>query len=324
MQPSKREPTVEAKFAAKRYAWAQRPPILRTTHRVYEGDGRVMKHLGAEPMVHLVVTSPPYWNLKEYPDRPGDQLGNVGDYQQFLTEISSVWRRCFQLLVPGGRMCVVVGDVCLSRRKAKRHSVVPLHADISRECLTLGFDYLSPIFWYKIANAATEVEGNGAPFLGKPYEPNAIIKSDVEYVLMFRKPGYRTPSAEQRALSIIDREDHDRWFRQVWTDVPGQARIEGHPAPYPKELAFRLISMFSFVGDVVLDPFWGTGSTTAAAVDAHRCSIGYEIETHYLSIGRRRFSQIELTTDIQFVLADGRVCEAGSTYRRAAVNGVRR
>lgn len=204
--------------------------------------------------------------------------------------------------MPGGRLCVVVGDVCLSRKKAGRHSVVPLHADISRQCTDVGFDYLSPIFWYKIANAATEVEGNGSGFLGKPFEPNAVIKNDVEYILIFRKPGaYRTPTSEQRALSVLERDDHDRWFRQVWNDVPGQLRAQGHPAPFPKELAFRLINMFSFVGDTVLDPFWGTGSTTAAAIDAHRCSVGFEIEPRYLAIGRERFRQKLLMAEVEFI-----------------------
>jgi DNA modification methylase len=288
----KREPSIEAKFIEKRRAWSRNPAILKTLHWIYQGDARLMEEVGTEPSVHLVVTSPPYWNLKEYPALSDGQLGNVADYQEFLAELSRVWRRCFQLLVPGGRLCIIVGDVCLSRRKAGRHSVVPLHADISKDCVEVGFDYLSPIIWYKIANATTEVDGNGTTFLGKPYEPNAIIKNDVEYILLFRKPGsYRTPTPEQRALSVIERTDHDRWFRQVWTDVPGQARSHGHPAPFPKELALRLICMFSFVGDIVLDPFWGTGTTTAAAIDAHRCSIGYEIEPRYLEIGKTRFRQ---------------------------------
>ena len=302
MKWDKREPAVEAKFAEKRRAWARNPSLLQTTHRIFSGDARVMEELGRDPLVHLVVTSPPYWNLKEYPPLSDGQLGNMPDYTEFVAELRRVWKRCFDSLVPGGRLCIVVGDVCLSRRKAGRHSVIPLHADISRECIDLGFDYLSPIFWYKIANAATEVEGNGSAFLGKPYEPNAVIKNDVEYVLLLRKPGgYRTPSAEQRALSVIDRDDHDRWFRQVWTDVPGQARVHGHPAPFPKELAFRLIGMFSFVGDTVLDPFWGTGTTTAAAIDAHRSSIGFEIESQYLEIGRERFRQTSVGATVLFV-----------------------
>lgn len=297
----KREPSIEAKFVEKRRAWARNPAILKTAHRIHLGDARRMEELGVDPFLHLVVTSPPYWNLKEYPLLTGSQLGNLADYQEFLVELRRVWHRCFQLLVPGGRLCVVVGDVCLSRRKAGRHSVIPLHADISRDCIDTGFDYLSPIFWYKIANAATEVEGNGTTFLGKPYEPNAVIKNDVEYILIFRKPGaYRAPTPEQRALSVIDRGDHDRWFRQIWEDIPGQVRAQGHPAPFPKELANRLISMFSFVGDIVLDPFWGTGTTTAAAIESHRSSIGYEIEPQYLEIGKTRFRQSSLDAHVEF------------------------
>lgn len=299
-----RELSIEAKFAAKRRAWARKPTILSTRHRIYLGDGRTMEDLGSAPLVHLIVTSPPYWNLKEYPYGGDAQLGNIADYRAFLNDLRSVWARCFELLVPGGRLCAVVGDVCLSRRKAGRHSVVPLHADIASACMEIGFDYLSPIFWYKIANAATEVKGNGAGFLGKPYEPNAVVKNDIEYILIFRKPGaYRNPTVEQRALSIIDPKDHDRWFRQVWSDVPGQIRLQGHPAPYPKEIAFRLINMFSFVGDTVLDPFWGTGTTTAAAIDSHRSSVGYEIEPRYLEIGKARFQQSLIDASVEFFAA---------------------
>ncbi|MGH7719182.1 MAG: DNA-methyltransferase, partial [Gemmatimonadaceae bacterium] len=274
------EPSVDAKFRAQQEALARHPDILNTTHRIYLGDAREMSELGQREAVHLVVTSPPYWTLKEYDGGAGEkQLGHVADYERFHTELTRVWQRCFELLTPGGRLCVVVGDVCLPRRKIGRHLVVPLHADISVHCRRIGFDYLTPVLWYKIANAATEVEGNGAPFLGKPYEPNAIVKNDVEYILLFRKPGgYRSPTQEQRVLSLIDKESHARWFRAIWSDVPGSSRERGHPAPYPVELAYRLIRMFSFVGDVVLDPFLGTGTTTEAAILAQRSSIGYEIE----------------------------------------------
>jgi DNA modification methylase len=300
MRWGKKEPTIEAKFAAKRRAWSRKPRILQTKHRVYLGDARLMSELEPDS-VHLVVTSPPYWNLKKYPDLPAGQLGNLSEYSEFLQELRRTWKRCFQALVPGGRMCIVVGDVCLSRRKAGRHSVVPLHSDISQDCIQLGFEYLSPIFWYKIANAVTEVAGNGATFLGKPYEPNAVIKNDVEYILLFRKPGYRTPTSQQRALSIIEREDHERWFRQIWADIPGRLRVDAHPAPYPKEVAFRLINMFSFVGDMVLDPFWGTGTTTLAAVESHRSSISYEIEPKYLDVGKARFPKNHPEATVEFL-----------------------
>jgi len=314
MNAGGKEPNIEAKFLAKKRAWDSQPAILRTTHRIYLGDARVMAELGSEPGVQLVVTSPPYWNLKEYPRTSAAQLGNLDDYQQFLAELVRVWKRCWELLVPGGRLCVVVGDVCIPRRKAGRHSVVPLHADIARKCVELGFDYLSPIFWYKIANAVTEVQGNGAGFLGKPYEPNAVIKNDVEYILILRKPGaYRTPTSEQRALSVIDRTDHDRWFRQIWADVPGQVRVHGHPAPFPKEIAYRLISMFSFVGDTVLDPFSGIGQTTMAAREAHRSSIGYEIEPAYFEIAQNRFTTLFPSDRVEFLRP-----EASSVPMRAA------
>ncbi len=298
----KTEKQIEEKFRAKHAAWQKNPDILRTVHRIYCGDARIMDELGSEPGIHLVVTSPPYWTLKEYNGRTtADQLGSVDDYDGFLDELESVWKRCFDLLVPGGRMCVIIGDVCLSRKKTGRHHVMPLHADISVRARQLGFDYLTPIYWSKIANASTEVEGNGAPFLGKPYEPNAIIKNDVEYILIFRKPGgYRHPTEEQRELSVIEKKDHEKWFQPVWTDIPGEYRKD-HPAPFPKELAFRLISMFSFVGDTVLDPFSGTGTTTAAAIDAHRSSVGYEIEREYIEIQRVRFSQLELGAKVDFV-----------------------
>jgi site-specific DNA-methyltransferase (adenine-specific) len=226
----------------------------------------------------------------------------VEQHERFQKELARVWQRCFELLHEGGRLCVVVGDVCLSRRAAGRHSVVPLHAEIIEHARACGFDYLSPIYWHKIANAATEVKGNGSTFLGKPYEPNAVIKNDVEYILIFRKPGeYRHPTERQRRLSVIGKEDHQKWFRQIWSDIPGQS-TKLHPAPFPKELAFRLISMFSFVGDTVLDPFWGLGHTTEAAVDTHRSSIGYEIESEYFRLARNQFNRFDFEgNDIKFV-----------------------
>lgn len=250
--------------------------------------------MGAEPYAHLVLTSPPYWTLKRYPGRESEgQLGSIEDYQRFQTELGKVWARCFTLLHPGGRLCIVVGDVCLSRRAAGRHSVVPLHSDIIRHAREAGFDYLSPIYWHKIANATTEVNGNGSTFLGKPYEPNAVIKNDVEYILIFRKPGeYRHPTESQRRLSVIGKEDHRRWFRQIWSDIRGES-TKYHPAPFPTELAFRLVSMFSFVGDTVLDPFWGAGHTTDAAIQAHRNSVGYEIEKQYFEAARTRFAKFD-------------------------------
>ncbi len=168
-----------------------------------------------------------------------------------------------------------------------RHQVIPLHADISTHARRIGFDYLTPIYWQKIANASYEVE-NGSSFLGKPFEPNAIIKNDTEYILFLRKPGgNRKPTDEQRLLSKMTKEEHATWFRSIWTDVPG-ASTRDHPAPFPIELAHRLIRMFSFVGDTVLDPFVGTGTTMIAALRAGRNSIGSEIDPEYLAHAEAR------------------------------------
>ncbi len=298
-----REPSVERKFLERDRLSACEPRLLNTRHELYVGDARNMAELGGRS-IYLVVTSPPYWTLKRYDGSAGpDQLGHYRDYNGFHDELGKVWKKCFDQLVPGGRLCIVVGDVCLPRRKGGRHHVVPLHADIIGRCREVGFDYLTPILWHKIANAVTEVEGNGSAFLGKPYEPNAIIKNDVEYILLFRKPGaYRNPSPQQRLLSLIDKADHTRWFRSIWTDIPGATSRNGHPAPFPVELAYRLIRMFSFVGDLVLDPFVGSGSTTEAAIDAHRSSIGFEIEPVYYELLKRRFSQRRMGVEIQFGL----------------------
>ena len=254
-----------------------------TIHRLINGDARDLSFLNDES-VHLAVTSPPYWNLKRYNENP-DQLGHIQDYETFLTELEKVWRHVYRVLVPGGRLVCVVGDVCVARRNFGRHLVFPLHADVCVICRHIGFDNLNPIIWHKIANASYEV-ANGSKFLGKPYEPNAIIKNDMEFILMQRKPGgYRKPSESQRKSSIISKEEFARWFQQIW-NIPG-ASTKQHPAPFPLELAIRLVRMFSFTGDTVLDPFCGTGTTMIAALRTGRNSIGVEIEPEYCRIAAR-------------------------------------
>ena len=155
---------------------------IPTAHNLLLGDARLLSGIPSES-AHLVLTSPPYWTLKEYRDSQA-QLGHVDDYDEFLVELDKVWEHCYRILVPGGRLVCVVGDVCLSRRENDgRHTVVPLHASIQEHCRKLGYDNLAPIIWHKISNAAYEVE-NGSGFLGKPYEPNAVIKNDIEFILM--------------------------------------------------------------------------------------------------------------------------------------------
>jgi DNA modification methylase len=271
----------------------------RTIHRLIKGDARDLSFIPNET-VHLVLTSPPYWNLKRYNEHP-EQLGHIQEYEAFLGEIKKVWRHVLRVLVPGGRLVCVVGDVCVSRREYGRHLVFPLHSDICVMCRKLGFDNLNPIIWHKISNASYEV-ANGSKFLGKPYEPNAIIKNDIEFILMQRKPGaYRKPTEEQRTASKIKKQDFDEWFQQIWR-ITGASTKE-HPAPFPMELATRIVRMFSFAGDTVLDPFCGTGTTMLAAIQNQRNSIGVEIDDEYCSMaanqlrtyGHNMFSEAEIT-----------------------------
>ena len=276
-------------------------PTLPTRHEMRRADARKLNFLPSES-VHLVLTSPPYWTLKQYNESDG-QLGSMSDYDAFLRELDRVWKHCLRALVPGGRVVCVVGDVCLSRRKNNgRHTVVPLHASIQEHCREMGFDNLAPIIWHKIANATLEVSGNGGGFLGKPYEPNAVIKNDIEFILMERKPGgYRSPVFIERAFSVIPDRLHKIWFNQIWRDVPG-ASTRNHPAPFPVDLAVRLIRMFSFVGDTVLDPFLGSGTTCLAAWQTGRNSIGVELDEAYLDAAVRRFRRQTNTLTSHHVL----------------------
>ena len=262
-------------------------PYDSTTHLLHLGDARDLSFVQDES-VHLVVTSPPYFTLKKYEDNK-NQLGEIDNYEKFLDELDKVWRECSRVLVPGGRICCVVGDVCVSRRAGGRHYILPLHADLQVRARGIGLDCLTPILWFKIANGATEVQGNGAGFYGKPYQPGAIVKNDVEHILFFRKGGsYRSPDHMQKALSMLTKEEMQSWLVTAWTDIKGESTRQGHPAPFPERLAERLIRLFSFAGDTVLDPFVGTGTTCIAALRSGRNSIGLEIEEKYFKMAERR------------------------------------
>lgn len=266
-------------------------PYDKTTHVLNLGDARSLEWIESGT-VHLIVTSPPYWTLKTYNEHPG-QLGSIDQYEAFLDELDRVWAECSRVLAPGGRLCCVVGDVCVSRRKNKgRHWVAPLHADIQVRARDFGLDNLTPILWYKIANGATEAVGNGTGYYGKPYQPNGIIKNDVEYILLLRKGGqYRKPNQTQKILSMLTKEEQRSWYRSIWTDLRGASTRAGHPAPYPVELASRLIRMFSFAGDTILDPFLGTGATSVAAIREGRNSVGNEIDSEYFGLAAQSAEQ---------------------------------
>lgn len=265
-----------------------------TTHRVILGDSRRMPEV-ADESVHLVVTSPPYANLKQYEPGNLNQLGDIDDYDKFLDELDKVWAECARILVPGGRICCIVGDVNVARTNGGRHHVLPLSADIRVRARRLGLDHLQGIVWYKVANIKLEASKSNR-YLGKPNLPGGIVKNDTEHIIFLRKRGYRSPSGQMEELSFIPTDLYVRWFRSIWDDIPG-ASTKDHPAPFPLELASRLIRMFSFVGDTVVDPFCGTGTTLLAAMTWARSSVGYDIEPRYVAMTKQRLAQAPLLNE---------------------------
>lgn len=276
-------------FPKAKEAFSEGEKVSFGVHRLHVGDAREVLASFPEASVHLVVTSPPYWTLKRYEDTPG-QLGHIEDYEAFLDELDRVWREVFRLLVPGGRLVIVVGDVAVARRRFGRHLVFPSTPTSRCAAASSGLITSTPSSGTSTPTPASEVEGRGV-FLGKPYEPGAIIKTEIEYILMQRKPGgYRKPTQEQREKSRLPKEDFHRFFRQIWDDIPGES-TKDHPAPFPLELAERLVRMFSFVGDVVLDPFAGTGTTLIAAARWGRRALGVELVPRYAQLAKERFAR---------------------------------
>ncbi|OGA48649.1 MAG: hypothetical protein A3G24_25525 [Betaproteobacteria bacterium RIFCSPLOWO2_12_FULL_62_13] len=271
---------------------AQPKPVTGITrHEVYEADARFLWFIPTES-VHLVCSSPPYGALIKYPDHPG-QLGNVASYDKFLEQMEAVLAESMRMLVPGGRVAYVVGDVCISRKAGGRHHVLPLSADLQVRARKVGFDCLTPIRWLKVANIRLEASSSSR-YLGKPNLPNGIVKNDIENILFFRKPGgYRKPTPEMEARSYIPSDEYAKWFSPVWSDVTGQLRRD-HPAPYPVEIPRRLIRMFSFAGDTVIDPFAGTGTTALAAMETGRNSISADIEPAYIDLIEARLKTAKL------------------------------
>jgi modification methylase len=272
-----------------------------TTHRIVLGDSRRMPEV-ADESIHLVVTSPPYANLKQYEPGNPSQLGDIDDYEKFLDELDKVWEECARVLVPGGRICCIVGDVNVARSNGGRHHVLPLAADIRVRARRLGLDHLQGIVWYKVANIKLEAS-RSSRYLGKPNLPGGIIKNDTEHIIFLRKPGYRSPSGAMEAASFIPTDDYIRWFKSIWDDIPG-ASLKNHPAPFPLEIPSRLIRMFSFEGDTVLDPFVGAGTTTLAAMKLRRSSIGYEVEPDYVALVKRRLGQLDLLNEATVLFQD--------------------
>lgn len=242
------------------------------------GDARRMAEVEDES-VHLIVTSPPYWQLKDY--GVGGQIGYQETYEEYIASLNRVWRECYRTLHPGCRLCVNIGDQFARAAIYGRYKVIPIREEIIRCCETLGLDYMGAIIWQKQTTMNTT---GGATVMGSfPFPRNGILKIDYEFILLFKKLG-KPPkvSREQKEASRLTQEEWSTYFAGHWV-FPGE-RQDRHLAMFPEELPRRLIKMFSFVGETVLDPFLGSGTTALAARKLGRKAIGYEINPDCLPI----------------------------------------
>ena len=259
-----------------------------TNHRIVLGDSRNL-HLIPDKSVQLIVTSPPYWQLKDY--GVANQIGFHDDYSQYINNLNLVWQECYRVLSDGCRMCINIGDQFARSVYYGRYKVIPIRTEIIRFCETLGMDYMGAIIWQKQTTMNTT--GGGSVMGSYPYPRNGILKIDYEFILLFKKLGNAPkPTAQQKADSAMTKEEWNTFFASHWNF--GGARQEQHLAMFPEELPRRLIKMFTFVGETVLDPFLGSGTTSRAAMNLGRHSIGYEINRSYRQIIHEKLSQIPL------------------------------
>jgi site-specific DNA-methyltransferase (adenine-specific) len=251
---------------------------LNTHHKIILGDSRAMSEVQDES-VHLVVTSPPYWQLKDYGHE--NQIGFNDTYEDYINNLNLVWNECYRVLHPGCRLCVNIGDQFARAVYYGRYKIIPIRTEIIKFCETIGFDYMGAIIWQKVTTTNTT---GGATIMGSfPYPRNGIVKLDYEFILLFKKLGTSPkPANEQKERSKLTTEEWNQYFYGHW-NFSGE-RQDQHLATFPEELPRRLIRMFSFVDDTVLDPFLGSGTTSLAAHNLERHSVGYEINKEFLPI----------------------------------------
>jgi len=228
--------------------------------------------------VHLVITSPPYWQLKDYGS--DEQIGFNESYESYINNLNLVWKECYRVLHPGCRLCINIGDQFARSVYYGRYKVIPIRTEIIKFCETVGFDYMGAIIWQKVTTTNTT---GGATIMGSfPYPRNGILKLDYEFILIFKKLGIPPkPTTERKKLSAITKDEWNDYFSGHWNFAG--VKQNGHLAMFPEELPRRLIKMFSFVGDTVLDPFLGSGTTSLAARNLGRNSVGYEINKEFIS-----------------------------------------
>lgn len=260
------------------------PKTMKATtyHKIINGDSRRMTELRDES-IHLALTSPPYWQLKDYGSE--NQIGFHDDYETYINHLNLTWKECFRVLHKGCRLCINIGDQFARSVYYGRYKIIPIHSEIIRFCETIGFDFMGSIIWQKTTTMNTT---GGASIMGSyPYPRNGIVKLDFEYILLFKKQGTAPkPTPEQKTLSAMSNEEWNTYFNGHW-NING-TKQDSHLAMFPDELPKRLIKMFSFVGENVLDPFLGSGTTSLVAKTLGRNSCGYEINPDFIPIIKRK------------------------------------
>jgi len=252
--------------------------------KIILGDSRKMIEV-ENNSIDLVVTSPPYWHIKDYGVE--GQIGYGQSLHEYLKDLYRVWKECYRILKPGRRLCINIGDQFARSMIYGRYKVIPLHAEFIAQCEDIGFDYMGSIIWQKKTTMNTT---GGANVMGSyPYPPNGMVEIDYEFILIFKKPGKgKKVPKEVKEKSKLTKEEWKEYFYGHW--YFGGARQIEHEAMFPEELPKRLIKMYTFVGDTVLDPFLGSGTTVKAALNLNRNAIGYEINEKFLDIIKEKLS----------------------------------
>ena len=255
---------------------------FKTQHKIINGDSRQMIEL-EDKSVDLVITSPPYWQLKDYGTK--NQIGYNDSYEEYINNLNLVWKESYRVLNNGCRLCVNIGDQFARAVYYGRYKVIPIRTEIIKFCEAVGFDYMGAIIWQKKTTSNTT---GGASLMGSyPTPRNGILSIDYEFILLFKKLGTPIkPNKEIKEQSKMTKEEWKTYFAGHWNF--GGAKQDGHIAMFPEELPKRLIKMFSFVGDIVLDPFLGSGTTSLSAKKLNRNSVGYEMNPEFIPFIKRK------------------------------------
>ncbi len=288
--------------------------MLKTNHKIILGDSRKLSEIKNES-IHLIITSPPYWQLKDY--GTSNQIGFDDSYEDYINNLNLVWKECCRVLHKGCRLCVNIGDQFARSVYYGRYKIIPIRTEIIRFCETIGMDYMGAIIWQKVTTCNST---GGATVMGSfPYPRNGILKIDYEFILIFKKLG-NPPKIDKsiKEKSRMTKVEWNQYFSGHW-HFAGEKQ-DKHIAMFPEELPRRLIKMFSFRGDTVLDPFLGSGTTTLAAINLERNSMGYEINQEFLPIIREKIGLKQKTlfddASVDFIVQKDKIEDRNILFKR--------